>query len=181
MHIWDIAQDNISGVVGSFSNIAANHNYHIHGDSNSAVKHSFADDVVVYVPDSSSSHENPGLTLPENTQSHIAEFKNGSFDASTGRLEDSGSWTDEYMDGWLYTERITLHADALTLGTATVCTKISHCNLVSTNHCGQTDRAKSLILTEDTLMLHFVTGSRADKAARDEGQPRVSALDWPGG
>ena len=70
---------------------------------------------MTYIPAENSSHIEPNTNLQDTINGHLGDFNNGSLDGSMGHLEDSEAWTDEYMDGWVYSDHATLHSDTSSL------------------------------------------------------------------
>ena len=85
-----------------------------HLDPDAAVSASW-NDAVTYIPAENSSHIEPNTNLQDTINGHLGDFNNGSLDGSMGHLEDSEAWTDEYMDGWVYSDHATLHSDTSSL------------------------------------------------------------------
>ncbi len=111
VYIWDIVQDNLSSVATADTNTNAfNYHFDTHSFPIPQKPDSAGEDIVVYTPDETAfPHTSSGIH--EVSRDYMQDFKSGNTDGSAGRLADSEAWSEEYMDGWIYTDHTASHAD----------------------------------------------------------------------
>jgi hypothetical protein len=111
VHLWDIVQDNLFSAATASTNVnSINHPFDFHPIPK-------PDDVVVYTPDANSVTQISSGSNQDISRNYMEDFKSGTVDGSVGRLADSRAWSDEYMDGWMYSDHMTLQADTASAST----------------------------------------------------------------